>query len=366
MSTQGFSGFGITRNIDYAGCTLSASATHEDLVYTLTGSRDAIAAQIRFVADTVTRPAFKPWEINDFTYRMKVDIARAKENPQAVLMEALHRVAFRGGLSHSILSPEFMVGHHDHNLLMSYVADNFVANRMAVVGLGVECDGLAEAVEKNFSLNTVQAKASDSSKFIGGEVRVDTASPVTYVAVVGEGVGIKNNKDVLALSVFQQILGTGTRVPYSEGGNSRLGKAAAKATQNPFAVSGINVSYSDNGLFGFVVAGSANDMDKIVKSVVSGMRDAAKNVKDADVNVAKNQLKAAVLMSAENQCLVLEEMGAQALNLGQVLSTNEVLKAIDGVTLQDVTSAASRVVKSKGAMASVGQLHNAPYLEDLV
>jgi len=292
-------------------------------------------------------------------------VARAKEIPQVVLMEALHKASFRGGLANSLLSPEYMIGHHDHNMLMSFANDNFVTNRMAVVGLGVEFDRLMEAVEKNFAMNSGPGKAGDS-KFIGGDVRIETGSPITYVSVVSEGAGVKNNKDMIALTLFQQILGTGTRVKYSDGAASRLGQAAAKATQNPVAVSGLNISYSDQGLFGCVIAGSANDMHKIVKAVVTQMRDTAKSLKDADLNVAKNQLKASILMSAENQGQLLEEAGTQALNLGQVLSTNDVLKAIDGVSLQDVTSAAARVVKGKGAIAAVGQLHNVPYLEDLV
>lgn len=96
----------------------------------------------------------------------------------------------------------------------------------------------------------------------------------------------KNQKDVIALSLLQQLLGTGPRVKYSAGA-SPLATAAQKATQNPVAVSGLNISYSDTGLFGFVAASSPDDATKVTKAVVSKMRETIKNIKDEDLKRAK-------------------------------------------------------------------------------
>ena len=72
------------------------------------------------------------------------------------------------------------------------------------------------------------------------------------------------------------------------------------------------------------------------------------------------------MISNEEPSLLVEEIGTQALTLGQVLSLSDFEKAVDSVSAQDVSALASKIVKSKGAMASVGNLQNVPYLEDLV
>lgn len=190
LSTQTSTIFGIARNVEYTGGSLSATTNREDIAYVLENSRDSIGENLRFLADTVTRPAFKPWELEDFAYRTGIDLERLKQNPQAQLLEALHKAAFRGGLGNSVYSPSYEVKNHDHNALSSYVADNFLANRMAIVGLGVELGALVAEVEKNFTLNTSSAvPATPESKYVGGIVRVDTGADLVYSAVVAEGVG---------------------------------------------------------------------------------------------------------------------------------------------------------------------------------
>lgn len=82
-------------------------------------------------------------------------------------------------------------------------------------------------------------------------------------------------------------MGTGPRVKYSGGLNSPLASAAAAASQHGTSVSSFNIAYSDTGLFGFVVAGHGNEIDKIVKAVVSKMKDVSKNLNESHLTTAK-------------------------------------------------------------------------------
>lgn len=96
----------------------------------------------------------------------------------------------------------------------------------------------------------------------------------------------KNQKDLLALSLVQQLLGTGPRTPVGEG-SGPLAVAAAKAAKDPVGVSSLNISYSDSGLFGLTVAASPSDINNVLKAVVAKWRETAKGIKDADIQKAK-------------------------------------------------------------------------------
>lgn len=76
-------------------------------------------------------------------------------------------------------------------------------------------------------------------------------------------------------------------------------------------------------------------------------------------------LKAQTLMSFENGAVLLEELGTQALNYQKCFSADELVAAIDSVTAQDVSTALTRALKGKVAIASVGNVHNVPSLEEL-
>lgn len=97
----------------------------------------------------------------------------------------------------------------------------------------------------------------------------------------------KDAKSALALSLFQQILGSGPRVKYSEAKNTPYGAAVGQATQHPFAVTGININYSDTGLFGFAVASAATDINGVVKSITKKMRQVGKEINESQLKTAK-------------------------------------------------------------------------------
>ncbi|RWS25649.1 Cytochrome b-c1 complex subunit 2-like protein [Leptotrombidium deliense] len=365
LSTTNSTIFGITRNVEHVGGFLTATNTREDMVYKLGNIRDFTSQNLGYLADTVTRPAFKPWEIKDFKYRMEMDCERFKLNREAQLIESLHKVSFRGGLSNSLYTPDFKLGTHDHNTLMEYVMSNYLSSRMVVVGIGIDCGTLVDYVERNFTMNSGESKPISPSKFISGEIRVDDDSDICLAGIVTEGVSVKNSKDMVSLCLFQHILGCGPRMKYNEG-VSILSKAAKQASEKPSTVTALNISYSDSGLFGVTVAGHANDMDKLLKAVVGKMKEVSKSLKEEDLQKAKLSLKASWHMALESDDTLLDEIGYQALNFGEALNLHDMEAAVDGITLKDLSAVTSKVMKGKPSMASIGKLHNTPYLEDIV
>lgn len=187
LSTKRSTIFGITRNIEFVGGRLYAVTTRDLIIYVLENIRDHTFKNIDYLSDTILEPAFKPWELTDFAYRQKIDLALLNETPQLRLTEALHKAAFRGGLSKSLFSPEFNVGKITNESLTKYVNDHFVANRTAIVGLGIDHERLVDLVGKKFALPTGDRGSSGESKYVGGEIRVDTNSDITHVAVAAEG-----------------------------------------------------------------------------------------------------------------------------------------------------------------------------------
>ena len=138
FSTKESTVFGITRNIEYVGGSLSALTTRDYMIYILENDRSYTDKTIKYLSDTVMAPAFKHWQIKDNIYRQKTDLSILKDTPLLLLSEALHSVAFRGGLKNSIYSPEFMLGKHSSEMLTNFVNNHFVSNRTAIVGLGIE------------------------------------------------------------------------------------------------------------------------------------------------------------------------------------------------------------------------------------
>lgn len=188
LSTEGYTSFGINRNIEYFGGRLSVTGTRDTMSYLLEmhNDDDILVRQFGMLADTLSRPSFKAWELPENKERIEAELAIVEDTPFIKLAEALHSVAFKGGLRKSLYTPRHMLGQHTPEMLRKYVQTRFVAP--VIVGVGIDHSQLVDLVGTGLTLGTSKPPAC-VCKFIGGETHIDSNSPLTYVALAGEGAG---------------------------------------------------------------------------------------------------------------------------------------------------------------------------------
>lgn len=245
----------------------------------------------------------------------------------------MHRVAFRQGLGNSLFCAKHNIKHISSETLQHYVCKNFTTNRVAVVGLGVNHAQLVQYAQ-NMCLESGDSTASQS-KYYGGEVRSEKGGDLAYVAIGAEGGALCSGKEAYAFAVLQRVYGIGPRTKRGLNSTGMLSKAVSGSLGDvPFAVSAINASYSDGGLFGAFLVAPAKCICEPIVSAVKVLKSGS--VSDEDVNRAKNQLKTAVLLTAESGGTFIEVMGGLAAMMGSVATPDQMVAAIDGITSADV------------------------------
>jgi ubiquinol-cytochrome c reductase core subunit 2 len=136
--------------------------------------------------------------------------------------------------------------------LQHFVNTWFTASNCAVVATGVPFSQLSDFVS-SLEINT-KDKTTKTAKYHGGQIRKERDSELSNVAVVVEVAGLDKEKDALACAILQRAIGSGPRVKWGNS-PSPLYKAVstAKDCGNQFAISAFNATYSDSGLFGFIL-----------------------------------------------------------------------------------------------------------------
>ena len=157
-----------------------------------------------------------------------------------------------------------------------------------------------------------------------------------------------------------EIFSLGNPVKYGSHAGSKLSQALLGVG----AASAINLSYSDAGLFGVVLAVPSSEAGKAVSAAAKALRSV--KVNDSQLARAKAQLKADLLMADESTDHLLSELTIQSvINKSAGPSTADLVAAASKLTAADVNAVASQLASAKLAVAAVGNLSNVPYADEL-
>ncbi|KTW30329.1 mitochondrial-processing peptidase subunit beta [Pneumocystis carinii B80] len=264
----------IELEIENMGAHLNAYTSREQTVYYAKSFQDDVPKVVDILADILQNSKFEPSSIErerDVILREQEEVDKQTEE---VVFDHLHATAYQGHpLGCTILGPKENILSIKHEHLVSYINENYTADRMVLVGAGgVSHEQLVELAEKYFSNLPVSPNPLDigssrgvAPKFTGSEVRIrDDTSPTANIAIAVEGVSWKH-PDYWVMLVMQAIVGNWDRT---------LGSASHLSSKLSGIVSKYNLannfmsfstSYSDTGLWGiYLVSENLTGLDDLV------------------------------------------------------------------------------------------------------
>lgn len=234
---------------------MTVSSDRDSIAYNIDVNRDELATGLKYLQDVSTRPEFRPWELDEITYRIKDDLARVPQIARAV--DLLHQAAFFQGLGNSVFCAKRNVGKIGAEDLHHFVSNNYTAERATVIGVGIDHETLV-GYAKSLQLES-KAPVASPSKYLGGHLRVDKYGDLATVAVATQGASLANQKEAIAFGILRHVAASGK----GAGSGAPLEKVVAGALKHPFEFNVLNASYSDNGLFGFILQANARETGKV-------------------------------------------------------------------------------------------------------
>jgi processing peptidase subunit beta len=227
---------------------------------------------------------------------------------------------------------------------------------MVLVGAGgVDHDELVKAAEKSFGTLPVSPnpiplgrKAHPKSDFVGSEVRVrDDDIPMAHIAVAVEGVSW-SSPDYYPMLVMQSIFGNWDRALGSAPLlSSRLSDIIAKHNLANAYMS-FSTSYSDTGLWGiYLVSENLANLDDLLHFTLREWTRMSIAPTAGEVERAKSQLKASLLLGLDGTTAIAEDIGRQLVTSGQRMTPRQIENAIDAVTPEEIKRVAQKYLWDK-------------------
>ena len=339
----------IAEEIESAGGDLNASTSVETTAYYARVLKDDVGLAMDVLADILQDPVFDPRELARERNVIMQEIAAAQDAPDDVVFDMLQDAAFpEQPLGRTVLGTVDSVCGFSADHLVGYRDDNYASGAMVVAAAGaVDHEHLVGLVESSLQPALAEpAIVPQPASYAGGDRRQNRDLEQAH-AILGFQALSYVDDDYYAMQVLSSILGGGM--------SSRLFQEVREKRGLCYSIFSFGWGYADSGLFGVYAGTGPDDLPELMPVVAGELARAAEDISEQEVDRARTQLKAGLLMSLESSSSRAEQIARQELVFGRVLPIEELVARVEAVDAEKVQSVAKRLFDhASPVVAAVG------------
>jgi predicted Zn-dependent peptidase len=347
----------IAEEIEDVGGYINAYTSREMTAYYARVLSPDVALALDVIADIVLNPVFDPKEIETERHVILQEIGQALDTPDDIIFDWLQEVSYpEQPFGRTILGPTERVSSFGRADLTGFVAEHYGPDQMIMAAAGgVDHDAIvAQATELFGHLKPVGNSSLQPARFGGGERREIKDLEQVHFALAFEGPGYLA-PDVYAAQVYATAMGGGM--------SSRLFQKIREERGLCYSIFAQSGAYEDTGQITIYAGTSEDEIGDLIGLTMDELKRAADDMSEAEVNRARAQLKAGLLMGLESPSSRAERNARLLAIWGRVPDVAETVAKIDAVSTADVRRYGADMVQAKSAMALYGPVGDAPDLE---
>lgn len=350
----------IAEAIEDVGGYINAYTSREVTAYYARVLAEDVPLALDVVADILRNPVFDPTEIEIERGVILQEIGQALDTPDDIIFDWLQEQAYPNHpLGRTILGPEDRVRGFCRDDLTRFVDQRYRPGQMILSAAGaVDHDALVTLAEDLFGdMTATGTVAPPSARFAGGESRTIKPLEQAHFALAFESPDY-TDPAIHTAKIYASALGGSM--------SSRLFQEIRERRGLCYTIYAQAGAYSDTGMLTIYAGTSAEEMDSLARLTVDEMKRAADDMSQAELDRARAQMKAGLLMGLESPSNRAERLARMLQIWGRVPELDEVVARIDAVNLTDLRAhAAHMAMKAPAALALYGPVTNAPTLEAL-
>jgi len=339
----------IVEEIENVGGDLNAATSTETTAYYARVLKADVPLALDVLSDILANPVFEAEEVEREKSVIEQEIGAAQDTPDDVIFEHMSELAFPGQpMGRSLLGTAESLKEFTGDTLHGYLQKHYRAPDMVVAAAGaVEHDMVVAEASKRFAAFGGPAAPQPAPATFGGGSRIVRRDLEQAHLTFGlEGVS-QTDPSLFSLQVFSNILGGGM--------SSRLFQEVREKRGLCYSIYTFHMPYSDTGFFGLYTGTDPADAPEMMDVVVDQMKASVGTLTETEVQRAKAQMKAGLLMALESCGARAEQLARHILMFGRPLTNSEMVARIDNVTLESTQAAAQALlVRSRPAVVALG------------
>ncbi|KMW59546.1 Mitochondrial processing peptidase-like protein [Candidatus Rhodobacter oscarellae] len=358
--TERRSALQIAEEIEDVGGYINAYTSREMTAYYARVLEDDVPLALDVLSDIVLNPVFDESEIEVERGVILQEIGQVMDTPDDVVFDWLQEVAYpEQPLGRTILGPTERVSSFSRGDLRRFVGEHYRPEKLILsVAGGFDHDQIMAEAERLFAgLERGSDKVIVPAQFAGGERREIKTLEQVHFALAFETPGYLDDA-VYTAQIYSSVLGGGM--------SSRLFQEIRERRGLCYSIFAQTGAYADTGMTTIYAGTSGEQIDALTNLTVDELKRAAGEITQTEVDRARAQMKAGMLMGLESPSARAERLARLVAIWGEVPSLDKVVAKIDAVTVADVRAHASGLITTaQPALTMYGPVDHAPHLAHL-
>jgi predicted Zn-dependent peptidase len=350
----------IASEIENVGGEINAATSVETTSFYARVLKDDVPLAIDILADILSDSSFDPDELEREQHVILQEIGAAHDTPDDIVFDRFTETAFRDQtLGRSILGTPETVKSFTSDQLRKFIERQYGADRMVVVAAGgVRHDDFVREVESRFGGFRSHAMVDEPTQanYVGGDFR-ETRDLMDAQIVLGFEGRAYHVRDFYASQVLSMILGGGM--------SSRLFQEVREKRGLCYSVYAFHWGFSDTGIFGVHAATGKEDIAELVPVIMEELRRAGRDISQEELNRARAQYRAGLMMSHESAASRASQIARQMLLFGRPIDTAELVDRLSKLTTDRLTDLSQRLFSTRPTVAAVGPVGTLPAFDTI-
>jgi len=340
----------IAEEIEAVGGHLNAYTSRESTAYFAKVLKQNVPLAVDIIADILQHSVFDETELAREREVVLQEIGQAHDTPDDIIFDHFQEAAFPDQpLGRPVLGQAAVVGAMPRDALVDYMSSRYQAPDMVLAAAGnLSHDALVALAERHFTtLPAGRTNGRAPACYRGGAYREAKDLEQLHIVLGFPGFSF-SDPDYYVFSVYSTLLGGGM--------SSRLFQEVREKRGLAYSIYSFTGSFMDGGLFGVYAGTGATQVEELIPVIGEQMEAVAREPGDAEIERARNQIKAGLLMSLESTNARSEQLANQLLVYGRPIPVDEIVGRIDAVDAVAIRRLADRLRSGPVTVAALGPI----------
>ncbi len=346
--TQKRSALDIASEVEAVGGHLNAYTAREQTCYYARMLKDDLQLGADILADIVREPVFAPDELERERGVILQEIGQAEDTPDDIVFDMVQEAAYKDQpMGRSILGTAERVSSFSADDCAIYRGTHYEPASMVFAAAGaVSHQDMEKLAAELFGDMTAQSRPEEvAAQFSPSQLVRARPLEQMHVALTFDGIGL-DDPDYYAAQVLATALGGGM--------SSRLFQEVREKRGLVYSVYAYANGATDCGQFGIYAGTGPQQTAELMAVLADECAGAGQNLSEDDIDRARAQMRAGVVMALESSAQRAEQMARQLQLLGRIVPIEEQLADLEKVDMAAIQRIGERIFNQRPAAAFVG------------